>query len=398
MFDTDLTPSTPSHIAFTGNPIILRDDFDLSTQALHGYPFNVELNGVNIYTGRFNYPYSINIANIINSFIDYLPEPDARQYVDSGPLIRIESPEEFARRFVFVQFNGEYDREFAFYALPGGVSRQNLNWLSGMSDRDIFTCRFLAKNTNCFLSSRTNGWSITIKETEIYPLYFINDNWDDEFTIVEKLTGKSLTIDCIDPGVYALDIEALRRKFFDEHGLLANSFEVFHQGQFACRIVIEQAELSKERYRLKFRNSLGVFEIIEVTGELTVNPEWSGDDDATFSIYNPITDGYVSTRERVGCKRRLSISSRVKHPDEILFLMDMLSSDEVYLLDMSPSPVRVIPTTEELSFKLRPDVPSSFNLFLDLVEDEAFILPDIFDTSDFRRPKVFTKQFTKQFN
>lgn len=398
MFETNLAPSTPSHLAFTGNPIIMRDDFDLSTQVITGYPFSIELNGMTIYTGRFNYPYVINIADIIDSYADYLPEPQEQRYVNSGPLIRIESLEEFERRHVFVQFNGEYDRELEFYALPGGISKQNFRQLSGMPDCDIFTRRFLAKDTNCFLTTRTNNWNICIKETEIYPLYYINDNWDDEFTIVEKMTGLTTTIDCIDPGVYALDIDRLRRILFNEYGILSNCFEIYHKDKLACRVVIEQADNSRNRCRIKFRNSLGVFEIIELTGELSVTPEWENTDDTIYNSYDSRVNDYISARERVRRKHKLSVNTGIKHKNEISFLMDMLSSDEVYLLDMSPLPVKVIPTVEEFSFKHRPETPQTFNITLEMVEEDIYISQDITDTTDFHKPRVFAKQFCKQFN
>ena len=78
--------------------------------------------------------------------------------------------------------------------------------------------------------------------------------------------------------------------------------------------------------------------------------------------------------------------------------MDMLGSDEVYLLDLTGLPVRVIPSAEEFVYKQRPEAPQSFTLTLELADSETNILQEIIDGSEARKPRVFSKQFSKQFN
>lgn len=389
-------PSTPSRLAFTRNPIIIESNYTSGDQPLTGYPFSIIMDGLTLYNGRFNYPYSINVADIVNAYIKYLPQPDEVEPISFGPLILIENESEVLCRDVAVVFNGEYDQEFAFIALPGGVSKQNFKRL--WPSTDIFNVRFLASDTNCFLTTRTAGWRVIMKESELYPLYYINDAPDDVFSFVEKVTGKSWTIDRLSPGIYALDIEALRSHFFEVSGVLANNFDIYHRGLFACRLVIEQADPARERYRLKFRNSLGVFEIIEITGEMSITPEWEGADEAIFKRYDPETDDYFSQRDRIERKQSISIQTGVKRPDEVRFLMDMLGSDEVYLLDLGALSVRVIPSAEEFTYKQRPEAPQSFTLTLELADTETNILQEIIDGSEAKKPRVFSKQFSKQFN
>lgn len=401
MFDFISTPqrTTPSRLAFTGNPIIMRSNDHFGDQPVGGYPFKIEIEGVTVFNGRFNYPHFINVADIVNAYAQPILETGDVEPIDNGPFILIEDESEVSCRQVWVVFDGEFDEEMAFFALPGGISKQNFRRLGGpFSSRDIFTERFCAAGTNCFLTTRTAGWRILMKETEIYPLYCISDYGGDWFQFVEKTTGQSWEVEDMDRGIYALDVEALRRHFFDEFGVLANSFDIYHRNKYACRLVIEQADPARERYRLKFRNSLGVFEIIEITGEMSITPQWEDAEDKIFKKYDWITDDYISARDRIERKQKITVKTGIKRPDETRFLMDMLGSDEVYLLDLTGLPVRVIPSAEEFVYKQRPEAPQSFTLTLELADSETNILQEIIDGSEARKPRVFSKQFSKQFN
>lgn len=131
---------------------------------------------------------------------------------------------------------------------------------------------------------------------------------------------------------------------------------------------------------------------------MSITPEWEGADEAIFKRYDPVTDDYYSQRDRIERKQSISIQTGVKRPDEVRFLMDMLGSDEVYLLDLGALPVRVIPSAEEFTYKQRPEAPQSFSLTLELADTETNILQEIIDGSEAKKPRVFSKQFSKQFN
>lgn len=401
MFNFSATPqrTTPSHLAFTGNPIIMHSNESVDDQPVAGYPFKINIAGNTVFTGRFNYPHYINVSDIVDAYIQPLGEPDDAAHTIVGPFVLVEDESEVSSRQVWVVFDGEVDEEMAFFALPGGISKQNFRRLGGpFASRDIFTERFCASDTNCFLTTRTAGWRITMKETEIHPLYYINDYGADSFRFVEKTTGRSWSVEQLARGIYALDIEALRRHFFDEFGVLSNCFDVYHRNDYACRLVIVQADSSRNRYRLKFRNSLGVFEVIEITGEVSITPQWEDAEDAVFNRYDALTDDYISDRARIGRKLKITAETGFKRPDETRFLMDLLGSDEVYLLGLTDLPLRVIPSADNFTFTPRPEVPQSFTLALELADAETNILQDITDGNEARKPRVFSPQFSKQFN
>lgn len=384
-----------SGYAFSRNPIILRETYPSDAFDKNGGSFSIMLDGTNIYEGRFFPPMEIDLSEILDAYVSYFPEPPED---NENPVIEIEDAGELSCRQCFVV--AEYDSlesEGNFTVIPGGVSKQNYKRLL-TTGQDAFTARFLNFKNNFFLTTRTAGWRVILKETELYPLYFLVSQQEEQITAIETITRTELTFDRLYPGVYALDINALRRRFMSENRVIPNVFDIYMAGVFSCRIVVERSDISKDRYRLKFRNSLGVFEIIELTGELSITPDYSAAEEASFKRYDSITGDFYTDRERVERKQSITVETGVKRPDEVRFLMDMIGSDEVYLLDLTPFPLKVIPSVEEFTYKPRPDTPEKFTLKLEISDSEINIMQEIIDGSEGRKPRVFSKQFSKQFN
>ena len=76
----------------------------------------------------------------------------------------------------------------------------------------------------------------------------------------------------------------------------------------------------------------------------------------------------------------------------------MIGSEEVYLLDLTPTPLKVIPSVENFSYRPRPESPEKFSIKLELSDSEINIMQDIIDGSDGMKPRIFSKQFSIQFN
>ena len=384
-----------SDFAFSRNPIILQGAFPVEDpNTLPNGVFKIRYQNVDIYEGRFSPPLSINVAEIIDAYVTYFPEPPAD---NTDPLCQIEGSQDldFRRMLCSAEYDS-VDREYNCIVLPGGISRQNYEryWIEGA---DVFQSRFLYPACNFFMTTRTASWSIVMKETELYPLYFIVQNDNDEIKIMAP-EGSSYVNDNLEPGIAVLDIGLLRKYFVEDKNILPSVFEIYYNDNYSCRIVVEKSENVMRRHRLKFRNSLGVFEIIELTGEISVSPEYTEAEDAKFKRYNKIIDDFVVDRDRIECRQTIAVDTGVKRPDEIRFLMDMLSSDEVYLLDLTSMPLKVIPSIEEVSYDPHPEKPQNFTIKLEIPFSEENILPDIADGSDSVKPRVHSYHFTKTFN
>lgn len=387
-------------IAFSKNPILLRSSLTVDDyNPITGIPFTVYASGMNQrYVGRYNQPFSVNISEIVDAYAYTIGEPIMTYHING--VREVEDPGTISERKIYVDITEDNLDEWECLIIAGGVSRQNYRRYARMKT-DAFEARFLNNANNFFMTTRTAGWRIVMKETELYPLYFISLEKFLYMTVVERTTGKTLIQDGnFDSGIFALDIDALRKQFFDEYGVLSNSFDIYKgdPSQYSCSIVIERSAPARERYRLKFRNSLGVFEIIELAGELAITPDYAAADEARFSRYDAETDDFTADRERITRPQSLTIETGVMRADTVRFLMDMIGSEEVYLLDLSELPVKVIPSIEELKYKPRPETPQKFTVKLQMAEDETNIMQDIIDGTEGRKPRVFSKQFSKQFN
>jgi len=387
-------------IAFSKNPILLRSNLTVDDyNPITGIPFTVYAEGMDQrYAGRYNQPFSVNISEIVDAYAYTIGEPIMSNHING--VREVEDQGTMHERTVYVDITEDNQDEWQCLIIAGGVSRQNYRRYARMKT-DAFEARFLNNANNFFMTTRTAGWRIVMKETELYPLYFISLETILYMTVVERTTGKTLIQEGnLDSGIFALDIDALRKQFFDEYGVLSNSFDIYKgdPSQYSCSIVIERSDPARERYRLKFRNSLGVFEIIELAGELAITPDYAAADEARFSRYDAETDDFTADRERITRPQSLTIETGVMRADTVRFLMDMIGSEEVYLLDLSELPVKVIPSIEELKYKPRPETPQKFTVKLQMAEDETNIMQDIIDGTEGRKPRVFSKQFSKQFN
>lgn len=384
-----------SGFAFARNPIILRETFPVNAYDRRGGKLTIMMSGTNIYEGRFFPPLNIDVSEIIDAYIWNFPEPPEN---NADPIVEIYDWGTLADFSIYAlaEFDG-CEGECEFMAIPGGISKQNFRRFVNMGT-DVFDSRFLNPKGNFFLTTRTAGWRVIMKETELYPLYFIIKQKQEQIDVVETVTGKTLSFGPLGDGVSALDVDALRRRFMAEYKVIPNIFDVYMAGVFSCRIVVERSDISKERYRLKFRNSLGVFEIIELTGELSISPEYEDAEETTFKRLDSVTGDFYTERERVERRQSITVETGVKRPDEVRFLMDMIASEEVYLLDLTALPVKVIPSVEEFTYRPRPEAPEKFSIKLAIADTETNIMQDIIDGSEGRKPRVFSKQFSKQFN
>jgi len=372
----------PTGNAFTRNPIFL------SVSSCSMATYSIRMNNEEIFKGNGIGEFRVNIAEIVETGITgarILPDNMDHILAVSGLSAEVT---------IHVVNEGEEEDNLSFTAWKGGISKKEFKRLRNMGT-DIFSLKFLNESCNFFFTTRSNDWRITMRETELYPLCFIYPG--HELKITELLTGKSLAVPGTAGNFYALNLEAVRLKFFTDYGVLANLFNVYSGDTFALRIGIEQSPTVRERYRLRFLNSYGVYEVFSLEGEASVTPGMDEDEDAVFRRYDEITDDYYSDRIRTEIQEAVTIKTGFKRPQEIRFLLDLLSSDDVYLSGYGREEIKVIPSAEEFSYRVRPDAPQNVTLKLTFTDKESNWTGEIME-SGYRKPKVHSKEFSKQFN
>lgn len=372
----------PTGNAFTRNPIFL----SVSSYSMATY--SIRMNNEEIFKGNGIGEFRVNIAEIVETGITgarILPDNTDHILAVSGLSAEVT---------IHVVNEGEEEDNLSFTAWKGGISKKEFKRLRNMGT-DIFSLKFLNESCNFFFTTRSNDWRIMMRETELYPLCFIYPG--HELKIMELLTGQSFSIPGTVGNFYALNLEAVRLKFFTDYGVLANLFDVYSGDTFALRIGIEQSPTVRERYRLRFLNSYGVYEVFSLEGEASVTPGMDEDEDAVFRRYDEITDDYYSDRIRTEIQEAVTIKTGFKRPQEIRFLLDLLSSDDVYLAGYGREEIKVIPSAEEFSYRVRPDAPQNVTLKLMFADKESNWTGEITE-SGYRKPRVHSKEFSKQFN
>lgn len=374
--------------AFVGNPVVFRDDHS----GLGQIPYTVKVGGVIRYTGLYTPPCAVDVAEIIASFVDPLPDAGTRPYNESGWIVRVEDPSDVDRRVAKVEYYGGKTLG-PFIALQGGVSTQNFRYLLD-SNTEIFTRKLLNPHANFLLSTRTQTWQLRMRETELYPLCFIVDG-QMKLEVKPKSTGYALSANLAD-GIFALDIESVRRKIWEKYRYIASVFEISVDGEFACRIEITEALPCPERHLVKFRNSFGAFEVVDFSGTATASSSSAMDED-DGDEFDTRTRRY---RKRSGMSDRttsITIGSGPKRPDELTWIGDMLMSSEVYL-KTEGGWTRATATAEKTDRACRQIQPESITVKFEYADTDSNSTPEIGDKTEFERPRIFSDEHDETFN
>lgn len=372
----------PTGNAFTRNPIFL------SVSSCSMATYSIRMNNEEVFKGNGIGEFRVNIAEIVETGISgtrILPEGTNHIFAVSGLSAEVT---------IRVVNEGEEECNLSFTAWKGGISKKEFKRLRNLGT-DIFNLKFLNESCNFFFTTRSNDWRIIMRETELYPLCFIYP--EHELKITELLTGRSIFLPGTAGNLHALNLEAVRLEFFTSYGVLANLFDVYSGGTFACRIGIEQSPTVRERYQLRFLNSYGIYEVFSLEGDASVTPGMDEDDNAVFRRYDEITDDYYSDRIRTDIQTVVTIKTGFKRPQEIRFLLDLLSSDDVYLAGYGREEIKVIPSAEEFSYRVHPETPQNVTLKLTFADKESNWTGEIAE-SGYRKPRVHSKEFSKQFN
>ena len=290
-----------------------------------------------------------------------------------------------------------------FTAVRGGIPKRLFRSME--EENTTFFAKKDVINGNFFYTVRSNGWRISIKETELdTPLMFFMPSGGTGNIDIHAFDDHSqtLTLSGTPGNLYGLDIKAIRDYFLTEYDVIRNCFRIYTEVSgpsltLASCIAIEQAVPSPERYLIRFRSSLGFYECIELAGRAVMTADTESDtEESTVSLqYDPLTDSYVNIRERQSVVESITVPSGIKRIPEILMLRDMLASDDVRLV-VDDEEWRVIPSCDELNVPLLPTEPQSYDITLRMVEGES-LTGFCFIDGNFVRPRLFAAQYAAQF-
>lgn len=370
---------TPTNMALAGNPIKL----SINSSSLATYTISV--GEQTIFTGSGEGDFFVFIQDILADIVQ-----PTQLYNESGDILLMRDN---CTKNVMISISnaaGE-TKVLSLRIYIGGVSKRMLRHLHD-ENKNVFIWKLMNPEGNFFQTTRTTDKLITIRETELYPLAFIYPAGG-----IVKIVANNIetTVAGAVGQAVALNLYRLRKQLFETHHVLASVFDVYVGETKSCTIVITPGTVSRERYLLQFLNSYGAYELIEITGTGSIKRE--NNEDNTYNVYDEVIDDYIESWERSSGRESMSVESGYRTNDELIHLIDMLSSDDIRILGLDGRNIRVNATAENLTRAARATSPESIKLtlrFADSEERSTGSFPD----DNFGSARIHTEQFTQQFN
>ena len=357
----------PAASYLVNNPIV----FELKSNVQDLIRFDVSVSGSVVYSGTFiptgsgtNFDANISISEILKSYMKDSDVANLTQLVSSVTNSFVQVSVHFTQGSSTLDYSGNIYK--------GGVGKKMLRYLKGKST-DIFAYKFLNTDKQFFLTTRTSGRHIVIKENELYPLYFIAT--DKSYTVVTEY-GSTFTFPAMTAGnLYAFNIEVLRRLSYNSYRKIPSYLGILVDGKFVFDITIKEPAKSPNKYVIRFLNSFSAFEKLEVTGKQVSEPEFA--EDNAFMIYDQSIDDYIEQNNRLGIREVMKADFGYKSLEDFLFMRDMLQSDKRYIIDPDGNQYEVRVSCENFSHDLFPTEPGSVQLKIRLVDSDSNYSPGI---------------------
>ena len=378
--------------ALAGNPLVAADARAGKVGTLTVRYDEAPAYGNVVFKGRFTPPLRLDLSQVAASVAMDFPEPP--ESID-GAIATVEGEDAFSDRVLTVDSEVDGVTESASVRLVPGRVPLAVCRLLRRAGTDIMQERFLRHDGNFFLTVRRAAGHrrLVVPETSLAPLYFLLDK-AAEVRVWDTVFGYRLPSANLATGVHVFDPAAARRYVYGHFSAIASTFRVEVAGQGWCDVVVGRADPSLHRCRLRFRNSLGVPEVLAVSGLPSESLDF-GEDDGRYGTYDSLTDTFMLARGSRVPERSLTVATGVLPPSEAEVLEDLLCSREVWLLDVAPVPVRVIAECGELERDMPPEAPRSYTLRLTLCEDAVPAADDI-PAGDSQG--VFSREFSDEFN
>ena len=371
---------SPAGMALVGNPVRLSVDTDSPAT------YTIRSGDDTLFTGSGEGKFFVHIQDVLASVVR------PAELHNESPDVLLPAPGFSREVSVRVTNTAGDSRDLTLKVYLGGVSKRMLRHLHEQN-KSIFLLKLMNPEANFFLTTRTSGKLITLRETEIHPLSFI---YPDGGVLKVVAGGVTTTLVGVAGQPYALNLYRLRAKLFAENHVLASVFDIMIGDTKSCTIVLTPGSISRERYLLEFLNSYGAYERIEVTGTGSIKRE-SDEDEKPFLSYDEIIDDYVESWERTSGRETMAVESGYRTPDELAHLIDMLSSDDVKILGIAGRNIRVSATAENLVRAARSTAPESIKLTLRFADSEQRYSASLTE-ENFGSPRIHTKHFSQQFN
>lgn len=359
----------PKSAYLVNNPIV----FELQSTVQQLIYYSITINSVVIFSGTSiptgsagEFEANIQISEIVKSYMQ------KSQILSMSVLVAEITNSHLPISVVFTQSGNTLNYSGKVY--QGGIGKKMIRYLKSQNT-DIFTYKLLNSDKQSFMTTRTSGRHIVIKENELFPIYFIAS--DKAYTVVTDY-GNVFAFPELTPGnMYAFNVQVLRNASFTSYGKIPSYLGILLDGKFVFDIIIKKPAATPDKYIIRFANSFSAYEQIEVTGKAIAKPELT---DNAFMIYDQLTDDYIEQNNRLKIREIIHADFGYKTLDEFLFIRDMLQSDKKYLIDQIGKEHEVRISADDFTHDIVPREPGSIKLIIKFVDTDINHSPDVDDS------------------
>lgn len=353
----------PNLLSFVGNPI----EFEVVCDSADDVLF-VDIAYSDKVISTSYHPYKVDgLYKVIFSISSYLVHD---KYVVDLPVGNIIQQLEGFGLDYSVKIGDGYT--FSGTAFRGGISKLAYTQLADKY-YNIFTFRLNVPYSQFLFTTRTNSEQITIRKTELHPFVFISSGLPLQFKSLA--TNNFFEIDLPERNtICTLDLQAVIDKFNADFTEDPTTIEIRSDGVLSFRFKIVPGATTEERYLIRFVNSLGAPEVIEVSGRLYHTPEAS--EEYTWQALSEHRI-FEEKRSRVNYRQVLEVESGYKTRQEHSFIQDLIRSDKSFLIFPDGTTVECLVSAEEIRFGEQLVTPGSIPLTVKLLFDESFVTPNI---------------------
>lgn len=265
--------------------------------------------------------------------------------------------------------DGTYKHPFTLFG--GAISKLLMRQLAA-SATDIFAWKLKNQNTNFFLTTRTNDYTIHIPENELLPLAYyakglkFDIKTDDNAVVLSK----DHTAD-INESLLIIDFSAIRSALVTSGNKLQSNFRIVTLSGWSCTVLITQAT-TPTHFFLKFKNSWGVYEKIAVTNVVEYLPVMQ--DAEKVLKFDAVVNDFVATTRRKSITNIYAAQYGYRSHDERMFLLDALQSDTVIFIAYEREYACNLSTDSSL-FATTKGEPTPISLKIELQDSDTFFSP-----------------------
>jgi hypothetical protein len=242
--------------------------------------------------------------------------------------------------------DADYIHKHDITIFGGGISNLYKRFLA-TGATNIFDFKLKNQETNFFLTTRTNDYTITIPEDELLPLYYYGSgmaftvkNGDDVLAVCDH-TAET------DEVLHSIDFNQLRKLAVAELGRLVNYFRLTTSNGWACSVLITNVDQPSGCF-LVFKNSWGCDEKIGVKGIVKYTPSIT--EASKIKRQDATTREFKTINQRTTYTNVYKLDVGYRTYEERMFLVDMLVNGIARIeINGMQLTVNIASSTEELA-------------------------------------------------